>query len=167
MSYYGQGDYYAAGGIGSFLKKAAGFVGEALLPSPVRSVISLGSSLLNRSPSGGNAGGSQFPPQINLPGPLVFQSPIAVQRQQTDRLSLDLPSFAADAGGIPPRGYHLNKTAYFLRDGTFVPARSRYVRNRSRNNANGRALRRAIGRVSGFNDTVKRSRKSLKALASI
>lgn len=71
------------------------------------------------------------------------------------------------AGAIQPAGTHLNKSSYFLRDGTFVPARSRYVRNRTRNNANGRALRRAIGRAKGFDNLVKRNRKALRSLARI
>ena len=71
------------------------------------------------------------------------------------------------AGGIQPVGTHLNKSSYFLRDGTFVPARSRYVRNRTRNNANGRALRRAIGRAKGFDNLVKRNRKALRSLSRI
>jgi len=46
-------------------------------------------------------------------------------------------------------GYHLNKSDYFLKSGEFVPAGSRYVRNRKRNPANARATSRAISRVSG------------------
>lgn len=48
---------------------------------------------------------------------------------------------------IQPAGHHLNKTSYFLIDGTFVPARSRWVKNRRRNPLNPRALRRAISRI--------------------
>jgi len=69
--------------------------------------------------------------------------------------------------GLPPAGYRLNKSSYFLKDGTFVPARSRYVRIRRRNFANGRALRRSIGRVQGFERLVKGSRKSLRSLSKI
>jgi len=46
-------------------------------------------------------------------------------------------------------GYHLNKSDYFLRSGEFVPAGSRYVKNRKRNPANARATSRAISRVVG------------------
>jgi len=59
---------------------------------------------------------------------------------------------AAGAGGAcPPSmgGYHLNKSEYFLKSGEFVPAGSRYVRNRKRNPANARATSRAISRVVG------------------
>jgi len=54
-------------------------------------------------------------------------------------------------GGAPcdTAGYHLNKSAYFLMSGEFVPEGSRYVRNRKRNPANARATSRAISRVVG------------------
>jgi len=74
---------------------------------------------------------------------------------------------AGGAGDVQPAGTHLNKSSYFLRDGTFIPARSRFVRNRTRNNANGRALRRAIGRAKGFDNLVKRNRKALRSLSRI
>lgn len=44
-------------------------------------------------------------------------------------------------------GYHPNKADYFLKDGTFVPAGTRCVKNRRRDPLNPRALRHAIGRV--------------------
>jgi len=47
----------------------------------------------------------------------------------------------------PPRGFHLNKSSYFLISGEFVPARSRFVRNRKMNAANGRSQDRAIRRL--------------------
>jgi hypothetical protein len=49
------------------------------------------------------------------------------------------------AGSV--RGFHPNKSDYFLRDGTFVPKGSRLVKNRSRNPLNPRALRRAVARI--------------------
>lgn len=45
------------------------------------------------------------------------------------------------------KGYHLNKSSYFLLDGTYVPKGSRLVKNRRRNPLNPRALRNAIGRI--------------------
>lgn len=60
----------------------------------------------------------------------------------------------------PPRGFHVNKSAYFLRDGTFVAAGSRFVRNRRLNNANGRAQDKAIVRLEKGQDHAK---KLLKA----
>lgn len=47
-----------------------------------------------------------------------------------------------------PPGYHLNKTTYFLKDGTCVPARSACVKNRmSFNPGNGRSSKRAARRL--------------------
>jgi len=68
---------------------------------------------------------------------------------------------------VPPAGFHLNKSDYFLKDGTFVPKGSRYVKNRTRNFANGRALRRSITRAKGFERLVKRNRAALRSLARI
>jgi len=79
------------------------------------------------------------------------------------------PAFIPGARGIDviPRGYRLNKSSYFLKDGTFVPEGTRLVKVRRRNFANGRALRRSIGRVQGFERLVKSSRKSLRKLSKI
>lgn len=60
----------------------------------------------------------------------------------------------------PPRGFHVNKSSYFLTDGTFVEAGSRFVRNRRLNNANGRAQDKAIVRLEKGQDHAK---KLLKA----
>jgi len=59
-----------------------------------------------------------------------------------------------------PRGTHLNKSSYFLRDGTFVPKGTRFVSNRRLNNANGRAQDKAIVRLEKGQDHAK---KLLKA----
>ena len=52
-------------------------------------------------------------------------------------------------GGESLTGYHMNKSSYFLRDGTFVPKGTRAVKNRRRNPANARATSRAISRING------------------
>lgn len=49
--------------------------------------------------------------------------------------------------GVAAKGYHLNKSSYFLRDGTFVAEGTRMVKNRRRNALNARALRRAVARI--------------------
>jgi len=69
---------------------------------------------------------------------------------------------AADPEGriCPPRGFHLNKSSYFLRDGTFVERETKFVRNRRLNNANGRAQNKAIVRLEKGQDHAK---KLLKA----
>lgn len=71
------------------------------------------------------------------------------------------------AGPIVPRGYRLNKSDYFLKDGTFVPAGTRFVKVRSRNPANAKALRRALSRAESFGGLVKRARKTTKKLKNI
>lgn len=103
---------------------------------------------------------------------------VSVMRRQT--LPVPLPGGARlnlarlAPGGVPaitpgqcPKGYRLNKSSYFLKNGTFVPEGTKCVKYRRRNFANGRALRRSIGRVKGFESLVKSSRKSLRALAKI
>jgi len=79
------------------------------------------------------------------------------------------PAFIAGsaAGQVIPRGYRLNKSSYFLKSGQFIPEGTRLVKVRRRNFANGRALRRSIGRVQGFERLVKGSRKSLRKLSKI
>lgn len=57
----------------------------------------------------------------------------------------------------PPKGMRLNKTGYFLKDGTYVPPESRFVKVRRRNSLNPRALSRAMARLEG----AKKASKSI------
>jgi len=61
---------------------------------------------------------------------------------------------------LPPRGFHLNKTGYFLTSpaefGQFVEPFSRFVRNRRRNPGNMRAADRAISRIESAKRMAKR-----------
>lgn len=57
-----------------------------------------------------------------------------------------------------PSGYRPNKTSYFLKDGTFIPAGSKCVKARRRNPLNPRALDRALGRLN----SAKRFQAKLK-----
>ena len=77
-------------------------------------------------------------------------------------------------GGVPfttpgecPKGFRLNKSSYFLKDGTHIPARSKCVRYRRMNVANTRALKRSTRRLTSFENLVKRERKALRKLAKI
>jgi hypothetical protein len=100
-------------------------------------------------------GGSVSVPQ----GPMSLPSPTAVVLPMPGAGSVAVDPFAVLPGGKPfvsrvstngagaPKGFHLNKADYFLRDGTFVPKGSKWVRNRSRNPLNPRALQRAVARV--------------------
>lgn len=63
--------------------------------------------------------------------------------------------------GRPPSGYRLNKTSYFLKDGTFVPEGSRYVKIRRRNPLNPRALSRAMSRLT----SAKKASKKLSRIS--
>ena len=63
---------------------------------------------------------------------------------------LQLPVSAAGAAlpaAVRAGGYHLNKSSYFLMDGTFIEKETRWVKNRRRNPGNMRALSRSLGRV--------------------
>jgi hypothetical protein len=115
--------------------------------------IGLAAPIISSMPPLTLPGGAAIHPGAFLPGgaPLITRGPSRMEAME----------------GLPPAGYRLNKSSYFLKDGTFVPARSRYVRIRRRNFANGRALRRSIGRVQGFERLVKGSRKSLRSLSKI
>jgi hypothetical protein len=63
-----------------------------------------------------------------------------------------------------PSGYHLNKTGYYTASG-YVPPKSKYVRNRSRNVSNGRANMRALRRLEAWDKADRKRRKALKAIA--
>lgn len=56
---------------------------------------------------------------------------------------------------VCPPGCHPNKSDYFLKGGTFVPAGTRCVSNRRRNPLNPRALDRAAGRLRSAQKAVR------------
>jgi hypothetical protein len=62
-------------------------------------------------------------------------------------------------GSAPPqgdtRGYHLNKSGYYTKGGTYVAPRSKWVKNRRRNPLNPRALSRSISRISSAKNAAK------------
>ena len=66
------------------------------------------------------------------------------------------PAVVGAIDGMPPKGYHLNESDYWLKDGTFVPARSRWVKNRRRNPLNPRAASKAISRIEQLKRATKR-----------
>lgn len=82
--------------------------------------------------------------------------------------------FAAVPGGTPfmtpgtcPSGYRLNKSSYFLKNGSFIPAKSKCVRRRYRNPTNVKALKRSTSRLTQFERLVQRERKALRKLSKI
>lgn len=58
-----------------------------------------------------------------------------------------------------PKGYHVNKTGYFLKTGEYIPPGTRWVRDRKRNPLNPRAWDRAYGRLKSANNFKKRMAK--------
>jgi len=58
------------------------------------------------------------------------------------------PQLAAANGACPDmKGYHANKSEYFLRSGEFVGKGTRYVKDRRRNPGNMKALSRSLSRI--------------------
>jgi len=62
-------------------------------------------------------------------------------------LHVESPAQMNGIAGGPPKGYHLNKSSYFLLNGTYVAKGSKYVKNRHRNPLNPRALKGAVARI--------------------
>jgi len=141
---YGDPGLFSA--IGGALKTVARGAAGFIAGGPVGAAAAVVPGLM------GGGGGSQLPqlpPQLQLPTPGVGG---AIQRI--------LPggkSGYMETSGIPPKGYRLNKTDYFLKDGTYVPAGTRWVKIRRRNSLNPRALSRAMSRLEG----AKKASKSI------
>lgn len=64
-----------------------------------------------------------------------------------------------------PKGFHINKSSYFLKDGSFVAQGTLCVRNRRRNNDNGRAAMRAARRLLGRKKSQDAIDRALRAFA--
>lgn len=106
-------------------------------------------------------------PQIAMPGTGLprYQGPLVnAQRGARGPGTQVTPGIQSP---MPGPGYRPNKSSYFLRDGTFVPAGSKWVKARRRNPANARALRRALSRAESFGGIVKRVRKTTRRLKTI
>lgn len=71
-------------------------------------------------------------------------------------------------GAVSPgtAGYHLNKTGYFLKDGSYVAPGTKMVKNRRRNPLNPRALSRSMYRLAGFQKAVTRTQHLVHRLAA-
>ena len=85
------------------------------------------------------------PPQmpVGLVPPPGFAAPVTGMGPGAGVMPTTVPQAAIGA----PSGYHVNESDYFLKDGTFVPAGSRWVKNRKRNPLNPRAASKAISRI--------------------
>lgn len=73
----------------------------------------------------------------------------------TGRSSRVITPAVVDGQKCCPSGYKLNKTTYYLCDGTCVPARTRCVKVRKTNPANPTAGRAAARRLHRFHNTLK------------
>lgn len=100
-------------------------------------------------------------PEAMPPGPMATPGGLKTRLAGAMERSLGPPQIA---GAVPASGsmggYHLNKSSYFLMDGTFVPAGTKWVKNRRRNPGNMRALSRSLSRVK----SAKRMTKALSAI---
>jgi len=153
------GDPGLFGFIGNVLKTAAGAI-----PGPIGTITR---SLFPTRPTIGAPIIQQAPqPLFAPPRPSFF--PVNVQERPNGR---GTPPGAPTAGGGAARffpggetgigtgcasGFHPNKSAYFLKNGTFVEAGSRCVKNRRRNPLNPRAASRAISRLESAKKAVTR-----------
>lgn len=67
--------------------------------------------------------------------------------------------YPGGGGSAPPkgdtRGYHLNKSGYWVKGGKYVEPNSKWVKNRRRNPLNPRALSRSISRISSAKNAAK------------
>jgi hypothetical protein len=142
----GMGGYGAQGSLGGFLKGVAKVATGFVTGGPLGAAVGLASALTGKGASASVGGSTVSTGLPALPG----VSPLTLASRGATSAG---PKMTA-AGH--PSGYH------FAKDGS-----GRLVRNRRRNFANGRALNRAISRVSGFERMVKRNRKALRGLARL
>lgn len=167
------------GTLGGILKGAAGGL---LAGGPVGGILGGIAGGIGASGGGGGQAVPTSPPIAPGGGAVaglggVFPTvPLPPQQAPTTRRTVDLtplpgaiyssettmPALPAGPASEPPRGYRLNKTSYFLRDGTFVPKGTRWVKVRRRNAMNPRALSRAIARV----DSAKRWQSKLSGITT-
>ena len=113
----------------------------------LRGAVRTGLSLVTGGPvaAAKTARGELFPRRspVSIVGPSQFAG-----TPPPSRGGMPGPALVTGAGELL-KGYHLNSSSYFLRDGTFVPKGTRAVKNRRRNPANARATSRAISRING------------------
>lgn len=153
-----QGDPGLFGAIGGALKGGIGAIFRG--GNPITGAI--GGAVSGWKGGGGSGGGPVMQSRpgtqpVPLPAlPQVGSMPViptpgvaglAQRLVPGGRTGFEVAMPAPAMNGGRPAGYHLNKTGYWLRDGTYVPPQSRWVKNRRRNPLNPRALRRAVARI--------------------
>ena len=158
-----QGDPGLFGFIGKALTTAASFI-----PGPIGTIAGAIREGLSGGPGGvvsngqiiSRSGFQQTPEPF--PGKLgPFELDIFGAGQKGASLSLgangESTAFVQNGNGACPVGRHLNKSSYFLNDGTFIQKGSRCVKNRRRNPLNPRAASRAISRL----ESAKKATRSI------
>ena len=150
----GIGDPGLFGALGSIVGKVAGVVRN--IPGPIGWGAGAAQKLL--SPQQRSQGIPGLPP---VPWAGLPQIPKPGLEGTMERLlpfgetgMIDAPTVGA------PSGYHVNKTAYWRHDEAgewqFIPAESRWVKNRRRNPLNPRAASKAIGRLESLKKATAR-----------
>lgn len=157
-------------GLFSFIGKglsAVGGLAKKILPGPIGSI---GGGLLGAA--GGALAGKKVTQRMTAPSQLPAVS--TIMRMSQGGSGLPVPGVRGTIErllpggktgrtthylreeGPPGPGYHLNKSGYYLQDGTYVAPQSVWVKNRRRNPLNPRALDRAIGRISSAKNASKK-----------
>ncbi len=145
-------------GLFGFLGKAISSVGS-FLPGPLGGIAGAIGGALGGGGQGG-PGGSLFAQQT-VPFPPVFQETPGFIGQVQRALPFGKTGFEEVAvNGACANGHHLNKSDYFLKDGTFIQKGSRCVKDRRKNPLNPRALSSAIKRV----ESAKKKEQVLKRI---
>lgn len=166
--------------LGFIGKTLIGGVGGFITGGPAGAVIGATTAALTKSPTlgGSTMVGAPALPRTTLGGTFSSLAPSGPWMPGTGPgpspgtsslpPSAPAPAAVAGAAGISCnlKGYHLNKTRYFVNNqhwwqsssvGTKVEKGSRCVKNRSINVANPRALRRALRRAYGFEKLAMRT----------
>jgi hypothetical protein len=163
-SNYAAGDYYnyQAGGIFGFLGKAVGAVAGIagkVLPGPLGAAAKVVGGVLSPKKQ---TGGALIPVPTISPPVLLPARGMIPNVPKTAPGAIPQPGFGGTVERILPGGqtgytqaggpgWHLNK-----QDGKYGPAGTYWVRNRSMNPGNARALRRAIRREKAFVSLARR-----------
>jgi len=152
------------GGLGLSLVGAAGIPGVSLGARLGRSFLRGGSRSRGfldaravqraRAFSGARGGGERVPPDIRN-----------VAEARARMAAANGSAAVAPTGDACPKGFHLNKSGYHLRDGAFVAPLTLCVKNRRRNNDNGRAAMRAARRLLGRKKSQDAIDRALRAFA--
>lgn len=144
MAYYLTGDYYR----GDYYRRRGDPGLFSAIGSVIKGAVSIGAGFLTGGPGGalragaGLVAGPRLPASPPGQGGLVLPGGVMISPQRI--IPGGAPFVSRQGGGGQP-GYHLDKKN-----------RSKWVRNRSMNPANPRALRRAVRREHAFVALAKR-----------